>query len=175
MRDLLQEHKTVYCKTFEETYCKKFSGALAVELIRHDLKRAGIPVSPRDVFIKGVDIEIDLVIPKRGARPKYNLVYRPEDVVAALEVKYRGVFDNQGIDRIRANFHRIQRSNRQIQCLYVTVTETKGYKGAVYSTKLGYPAYTLYWYSDRTKEHRASGDWVKLLNRLAQASGTIAS
>jgi hypothetical protein len=36
----------VYYKTFEEIYCKKFSGALAVELIRHDLKMAGIPVSP---------------------------------------------------------------------------------------------------------------------------------
>ena len=169
MQDLRAQIEGLYFKNFGGKTCKKFSGSLTVELIRQRLKKSGIPVSPRDVFIKGLGIEIDLVIPRPGILPAYNVIYNPEDVTAALEVKYRGAFGSQALDNTKANFQRIQQLDKRIQCIYVTVVETIGYKWAVTRKNLGFPAYTLYWYSNKTQEYRPSEDWEKLVNRLTQA------
>lgn len=173
MKNLHTELLRIYEEVFPDVYCKKFSGALAVELIRQALIRSGIPVSPRDVFIRGVDIEIDLIVPRRGARPKHNLVYEPEDVVAALEVKYRGMFFD-GIIKLKANFRKIILANKRIQCMYVTLIETKGYKGAVLTRNLGYPAYTLNWWYASKKDKKPSGDWEKLTGRLKSVLRPVA-
>lgn len=169
MKDLRTQIEDIYFENFGGETCKKFSGTLTVELIRQRLKKSGIPVSPRDVFIKGLGIEIDLVIPRPGTLPAHNIIYNPEDVVAALEVKYRGAFSSQALDNTKANFQRIKQVDKRIQCIYVAVVETRGYKWAVTRKNLGFPAYTLYWYSNKTHEHQPSRDWEKLVNRLAQA------
>ena len=168
MKDLRSQIEKIYEDNFDET-CRKFSGALTVELIRQRLKKIGIPVSPRDVFIKGVPIEIDLLIPKPGARPGHNIIYEPEDVVAVLEIKYRGAFSREARDATRDNFRKIKRHNERIQCIYLAVTETRGYKWAVYQKDLGFPAYTLNWWSNTTKKHTQSRGWDKLVDRLSQA------
>jgi hypothetical protein len=46
--------------------CGKFGGAATVEIVKHGLSKEGISTSARDVFIKGVPLEIDLLVPRRG-------------------------------------------------------------------------------------------------------------
>jgi hypothetical protein len=58
---------------------------LTVELIRDELKRAGLRISARDVFIKNVPVEIDLLIPKAEAKPEHGILYNPEDVLVVFE------------------------------------------------------------------------------------------
>ena len=154
-----------YCQTFEDETCAKFCGSFTAEEIRKRLKGQGLPVSQQNVFVRNVPIEIDLLIPRPGARAKlHNLVYEPEDVVAVLEIKYRGTFSGDAVSRIQENFQRIQQANRQISCFYVTVTETLGYKHAITRRNLGYPAYTLYWYTKG--KHKKTDDWAKLVAQL---------
>jgi len=40
-----------------------------VEVIRQALLDDGIPVSSRDVFIRGIPIEFDLIVPRHDASP----------------------------------------------------------------------------------------------------------
>jgi len=170
MNNLREEIERIYNKAYPE-FCKKFSGALTVELIRDHLKREGIPVSPRDVFIKGLPLEIDLIIPRQNIRPAYNLLYKPENVVAVLEIKYRGAFGSQALENIKANFQRIRQFGKHIRCIYVTVIETRGYRWAVTRKNLGFPAYTLFWYSNKNQEYTQSNDWENLTAYLTQAIG----
>ena len=67
--------------------CKKFAGAVAVELLKELLQRNGIVTSARDVYIEKVPVEIDLLIPKMGAVARHGILYRPEDILVAFEVK----------------------------------------------------------------------------------------
>jgi hypothetical protein len=164
---LLERLEQTYDTAFEEVYCQKFSGALSVELIRHHLLKHGIPVSQRDVFIKNIPIEIDLVIPRRGASAKHRLLYEPDDVVAALEIKYRGAVGAKTLQTTRQNFKRITQDYKHIQCIYIAVNETATYKYAVRSASLGFPAYTLVWY--RGQKQTASTDWNRLIKRLSKA------
>lgn len=86
------------------TKCSKYAGAITVEFIRRALREHGISASPRDVFIKGVPIEIDLLIPKASTSPENGILYRPEDVLIALEIKNSGAFGEATIRRIKNNF-----------------------------------------------------------------------
>ena len=56
--------------------CKKYVGAITVELIRAALKNDNIESSPRDVYIKEIPFEFDLLIPRIGIKPENNLVYQ---------------------------------------------------------------------------------------------------
>jgi hypothetical protein len=161
--NLREEIESIYENTYPDSYVKKFSGALTVELIRRALKRRGIPVSKRDVFIENVPIEIDLIIPKKSARPKFDLIYKPSDVLAVLEIKYRGAFGSQGLESTQSNFRRIKQKLANVECIYLTVVETRGYKWAVYRKNLGFRAYTLFWWSDSRKDYFESRDWAKLV------------
>jgi hypothetical protein len=163
---LLEQIEQSYDAAFEEVYCQKFSGALTVELIRHHLLKHGIPVSQRDVFIKNIPIEIDLVIPRRGASAKHRLLYEPEDVVAALEIKYRGAVGAKTLQTTHQNFKRITRDYKHIQCIYIAAIENVTYKHAVRSVSLGFPAYTLVWYHDQ--KYTASTDWTRLIEQLSK-------
>ena len=67
MNDFQLLHEIYYPKAVGfGVKCSKFTGALTIEVLRLHLKRNGIPVSRRDVFIKGVGIEVDLIIPRPG-------------------------------------------------------------------------------------------------------------
>ncbi len=52
--------------------CNKFEGHLAVETLKQALADEGIASSARDVFVKGVPVELDLLIPRIGASPLFN-------------------------------------------------------------------------------------------------------
>lgn len=146
--------------------CGKYAGALTVELIKRALEERGITVSARDVFIKGIPIEIDLLIPKKDAIPEYGLLYQPEDVLAAIEIKNAGSFGDRTIATIKKNFLTINQHHAKIRCFYVTLTERKGFKWAISEQNIGYPAYTLFWHwgSGRNRKLESTGDWEKLIN-----------
>ena len=49
------------CATYEMLDCRKFSGHVAVEIMKQVLAEKGIETSARDVFIRGLPIEWDLL------------------------------------------------------------------------------------------------------------------
>jgi hypothetical protein len=52
--------------------CGKFAGAATVEIVKQALADEGLPTSVRDVFIKGLPVEWDLVVPRPLAEPSLN-------------------------------------------------------------------------------------------------------
>jgi hypothetical protein len=148
--------------------CGKFSGSVTVQLLRSALQEAGIDVSSRDVFIRGVSVEIDLLVPKRNATPDAELVYDPSDVLAAIEVKNSGSFGDGTLESTRKCFARIRAANPNIECMYVTLMERKGFKWAATRENLGADVYTLFWHSGsaKTRRYEATGDWARLVNSL---------
>ena len=153
------------------TKCSKYVGAVTVELLRRALQEHGINTSPSDVFIKGVAVEIDLLIPKAEVEPQDGLLYQPEDVLFALEVKNRGAFGDKALSGIRRNFQEIRRSNQEIRCLYVTLSERTGYKWAATEDKIDGLVYTLFWNSgpEKNLRYESSDDWQRLINEITSA------
>lgn len=160
-------------KTAFGTKCSKYIGAMTVEFIRLALREYNIAVSTRDVFIKGVPAEIDLLIPREGTVPTHGILYEAEDVLIALEIKNRGAFGEGTVTNIRKNFLAIQQKNKNILCFYVTLQEQKGYKWAVTEMNLGFPAYTLFLRSGSGKNERyeSTGDWERLISHISSVYG----
>jgi hypothetical protein len=153
--------------------CKKFAGAVTVALLKEVLERNGVATSARDVYIEKVPVEIDLLIPKVGAVARYGLLYRPEDVLVAFEVKNSGSFGEDTIEQAGKAFGLIRAASPRIQCAYVTLHERRGFKHMVTQENLKHPAFTLFWYkgsSEKNRQYEASGDFAKLLKSLRAAS-----
>ena len=148
--------------------CNKLTGAVTVELLRSALLDLGVAVSPRDVFIRGVPIEVDLLLPTRDGILSHGLVYEPEDVLAAFEVKYTGSFGEKALTNIRRSFTRIRAANPRIHCAYVTLAERKRYKWAATADNLGADAFTLFWHngSSIARRYDPTGDWSRLVDKL---------
>ena len=148
--------------------CSKYIGALTVELIRDEFKREGFAVSDRDVFIKGLPIENDLMIIKPHSKPQNRILYDNKDVLAAIEIKSRGSFSKSTMEVIRKNFDLIKRSNKKIRCLYVALSERKTYKWKVTEENINSPAYTLFWHSgsEENMHFESTGDWTRLVNDI---------
>ena len=149
--------------------CNKYLGSLAIELLRRSFAERGINTSGRDVFIRGVPVEIDLLIPGNDARPEYGLAYDPSDVKAALEVKTRGCYGQKSLDSVRRAFELIRKGNPHIACAYVTLTELKGYKYAADEKQLECPnVFTLSWHTrkDENDWDPCQKEWERLLNWL---------
>lgn|ERR1700735_1632495 len=47
----------------------KFAGAMTAELMKTELRAEKITTSARDVYIRGIPLEIDLIVPRHGAKP----------------------------------------------------------------------------------------------------------
>ena len=144
--------------------CNKFSGALTVEVIRQHLEKHGFCVSGRDVFIKGVNSEMDLLVVRKSAAPEYGTIYEPSEVVCAMEIKNHGAFGEKTTLNLKKTFHGIESKNPDIFCCYVTLRERETYRKKVTPEKLGYPAYTIFYY--KGKNRWATGDWTKFLDEL---------
>ena len=151
-------------------HCKKVSGTLTVETFMKAFSEHGVASSARDVFIRGLPVEIDLLIPRPGVGATTTVVYEPDDVLAAFEVKRRGCFGEKMLLKIQETFQRISVVNPRIFCAYLALEERRGYKYAVTETNLGFPAYTLFWYTgsgSKQEDHHPTGDWNRLLERVA--------
>ena len=102
---------------FGDNYPKKFGGAAAIEILRAASREEGIMTSRRDVFVKGFHSEIDLIVPQKNAAPWLDLLYEPQDVSVALEVKKIGSFGEQGRDKIKRDFAGLK--GLGVKCAYV--------------------------------------------------------
>ncbi len=147
----------------------KLTGALAVQVIRKHLQTANIPVSHRDVFIAGIPTEFDLLIPVAKAQAKYDLVYEPCDVVAALEVKFSGVYDRQVVPKLKTQFDAVTGKHPHIKCHMVIVFENEHYKHKATTADLGYPVHTLHWTTPKRDTFKATGAWESLLEDLRRS------
>jgi hypothetical protein len=126
----------------------KLTGALAIEAVRHHLLKSGLTVSARDVFIRGIPTEFDTLVVRPKARPAFGIVYNPCDVAALLEIKFSGAYSQQVLPKLRQLFDRVKRAHQHIQCIYLTVCERRTYKYRIESNALGWPAFTLNWWTD---------------------------
>jgi hypothetical protein len=160
--------------------CNKLTGALVIELIRESFEKHGIRCSPRDVFIEGVPVEIDLLLIEKDAKPKSDLLYQPGDVVAALEIKALGCFGKAAVTSVKTNFEMIHRANDKIMCAYVNLADLEGYKWRVtmdnpnlaHLRPFGFDPYNLSWHKKTGKSQIdvPSGDWEDLIKNLRSFS-----
>lgn len=158
----------------DEKRVRYYSGAVAVEILREGLRKAGFNVSARDVFVKGFDKEIDMLVLKKGARPKYNLLYDAGEVLAAFEVKARGIFAKTGgkeLNRVKAvreilnTLRGLNDLNKEIYCFYVTTSESRNWETAY--EKFPEDVYCLSWGNGRNAWY-ADGCWERLLKSLRE-------
>jgi hypothetical protein len=57
----------------------KLTGAVAIEVIRTHLVEAGIPVSPSDVYMRGIPAEFYALVVRSSAKPAAGMIYDPLD------------------------------------------------------------------------------------------------
>lgn len=164
-RELLKEIEKAQ-EIFSKNRYAKFSGNVTVELFKYALLLNGITTSPRDVFIRGLPLEIDLLIARAGTTPKYSLLYEPEDVLIVFEIKNAGSFGDETIKRIRHNYLKIKKCNPNISCFYVTIHERDNFKWKITEENTGFFAYSLFWYSSSGKNKIPSGEWNKLIDKI---------
>ena len=149
----------------------KFTGAITVELLKKKLIEEGFNVSNRDVYIKGVPYEIDLLILKKGERGKENLFYSPKQIAVVFEVKFSGAYpgDPEKIDKF---FNSVKKVNKSIKCVYLAVSEDIKYKYYPEEKKLGdFSCFLLKRDTglERAKsrnELKITGNWDKLTELL---------
>jgi len=173
---LVLKAKANFAKANSGKNCSKYSGAVSVEIIRLALRQNGVNTSNRDVFIKGVPVEIDFLIVKSDAAPEHGLLYQSEDVLAAFEIKNTGSFGEATIENTKRCFSLIKRSNPKIYCAYITIAERRNFRWAVHEGNLGSPAYTLFWHSGGQKNIRYEPDknwnWNRLITDLQALNKT---
>ena len=149
----------------------KFSGALMIEVLKSHLERNGFSLSNRNVFIKGVKSEIDLMVVLKNAKPQHDIIYEPTDVIAAFEVKRSGSYGERDVHKIRNIFDNIIDKNPQIFCCYITLKERKNYKYKITSGNLSYQVYTLFFYEkDGEALKNNEGEWDNFLEKLKTVS-----
>ncbi len=151
--------------------CGKFAGAATVEIVKQVLADEELPTSVRDVFIKGLPIEWDLVVPRVLAQPSLNgLLFEPAEVACGLEIKLSGLHGKEDAPRIAYNFERAKALG--ISCAYVTLGERKSYRHKASEENLSFPIFTITWHTANTLTD--TGDWERLLaflrGRLSNAS-----
>lgn len=154
--------------------CPKYTGVVTVEYLQRALSQQGIATSPANVFIEGLPIEIDLIVPKEGATPKHGSLYKPEDVVAALEVKFYGAFGTEALDRLQHNLKKIQSVNRSIWCAYVTLMERQTWWTKT-KEHVTLPAYCLFWHDSNGPDYISTGNWREFVGELKRQIGGFRS
>ncbi len=150
--------------------CTKFTGSVAVEIFRHALQKEGFPVSQRDCFIDGIPIQVDLFITKPDAQPIWNLLYAPDDVLVALEVKQVGAFPGTAT-KVKSDFDSLLEACPRLTCAYVAIEEREGFSQAVTTENIGplrHLVFTIATYKTDPKNESkpVEGAWEELLNLL---------
>jgi len=149
------------CEAFGK--CGKFAGAATVEIVKQALADERLPTSVRDVFIKGLPVEWDLVVPLASAEPSLNgLTYEPAHVACALEIKLSGLHGQEDAPRIAYNFERAKALG--VACAYLTLGERKSYRHRATEANLNFPIFTITWHTANTLTD--TGDWERLLTFL---------
>jgi hypothetical protein len=160
-RDILEWGSLMGCN------CKKLLGAATAQTIRMHLIKHGFNVSQRNVYIKGIPNEFDLLLLKRGVS-NHMLIYPPDEILAVFEVKFRGSFGRPTIDGLIDVCKKIKDANRKISCLYITVLEGKTYKNKVTYANSGWNTFEMFYYKGDivTGPKEDTKDWYKLLKYI---------
>ena len=147
--------------------CRKFGGAATVEIVRQGLREEGISTSARDVFVNGVPVEIDVIVPRRGAKPSLGeILYEPSEVAVALEIKKSGSYGEKSLKSTRDNFKLLAETG--VRCAYVTLEERQTYLYKGTEANLGAPCFTLHWHQPESEPFRATEDWDRLVEFIRQ-------
>src|ERR1035437_5440630 len=144
---------------------------MTIELVKRVLAHEGIATSARDVFVRGIPLEIDLIVPRRGQEPTLGLLYEPQQVAAALEIKKSGTFGRQSLQTIRRNFKQLRK--HKVKCAYLTLEERKTYRYKETRKNIGgFPCFTLAWHmgQDELTETR---HWENFLTFLRQRLSAV--
>jgi len=145
----------------------KFGGAAAIQILREALGDEGIVTSQRDVFMRGVKAEVDLIVPHAGQKPFLDLLYEPNQVVAALEVKKSGIYREKALEKTRNDFARLKEAG--IPCAYVTFEERRNFQRRATCENLGVPCFTLAWHKKADGPLEPTQDWEGLVKFLREA------
>lgn len=153
-------------KTAEKTLgfsSRQFSGAVCVNLLKSVIQEQGISTSEKDVFIQDIPIEVDLLIVKPNSKPLYGLLWKPEDVIAALEVKKAGTISEDGIVKTNSDFGRIRTYHPHIKLLFVTFSEIRS---KVSMIKRSDESFTFF--IRRNGKYSATGDYERFLSVISE-------
>ena len=153
---------------------KKFTGAMTSEVIREYLKQEGFNISERDVFVKGVPNEIDLLILKKETKSIFNNYYDPKDILVAFELKSIGIYGKEELPRIKNMFDSMKKENPSIICIYLTIYENQKHSYRATKDNLNVEVFELF--SPTTNIESAikkgifyesiTGDWGRLIKYL---------
>jgi len=141
-----------------------FSGAATVEILRAALSSKGNPVSSRNVFVRAVPVEVDLLVLRNTAEPFLGLLYEPQHVAVALEVKKTGTFGEDSLLKVKNDFGLLHKAG--VSCAYVTFEERHGYRWAASKECLGFPCFTLAWHRKTAGPLEPTEDWERFLAYL---------
>lgn len=85
-------------------------------------------------------LEVDLLVLRPGATGHLNLIFQPEDILCALEVKNSGAYGERTCEIVRENFNLISEACQGATCAYIAISEQANYKHAVTPQKPGVPS-----------------------------------
>ena len=105
---------------------------------------------------------------RQGISPERRILFRAEDVLTVLEIKSRGTFGEQSLKNIAKNFSDIKNVGKNIECVYLTLSERESYKWMATEKNISALVYTLFWHSG-PEDHlnfRATGDWNRFIEKL---------
>jgi hypothetical protein len=153
-------------RDFGKEYPKKYGGAVAVEILRKALQEEGIITSKRDVFVRGISCEFDLIIPLIREHGWMDLLYEPNQVLIALEVKKTGTFAKSGRDNIKKTCDLLKTAG--IKYAYVSFEERENYKYRPTKEICGCECFNLAWHKQSDGPLEDTGDWQRLVGYLRQ-------
>ena len=158
----------------------KFTGDVACRAIQfylneHFIDKTKFKVVGPNAWIQTLSNELDLLIVRKDAEPmQFSNLYPAKEVIAAIEVKTNGVFSIGALDRQVKLFDDIKKRFPQVDCLYISLSETAPKK----PTSQNYVKITrdklesggngvFIFRNTRTKEY-FPGELEKLVNRIKE-------
>lgn len=107
------------------------AGDKGIKFEQYFLDKVLIPLLPKGYRIakqskiKSIDYKFDFLVVKSAATEYYG--FTPKDVLAAIEVKSHGFYNQPNIERIKFTFETIENVYPEIKLFYVTFRETNYY------------------------------------------------
>lgn len=148
----------------------KSVGALTTQIIGEHLRAHAFSISPRDVFIRRLPLEIDLLVTKPNTQTAHGIIYDPCDVLAALEIKRSDAHGEGTARHMRSACEELCRHvGFSVPCAYITLQERKGFKYHPMDCE-AFRVFCLFWHTgerDR-KTPQLSDEWRRVLKWLQE-------
>jgi len=141
---------------------RQFSGAVCVNLLKEVMSENGICTSEKDVFIQDVPVEVDLLIIRPGTKPLHGLLWNPDDVIAAFEVKKSGTISEKGTVKTNSDFGRIRTYHPHIKLFFITFSEIRSKVAAI---KRSDESFTFF--IRRNGKYSDTGDYERFLSVIS--------